>query len=324
MEYRRLGDTELEVSVVGFGTWQIGGYYWGQVDESEWIAAVHHALDLGITFFDTADFYGFGRSEEMLARALGSRRDDVVLATKVGLVSRDGKRDFAAGELLALEDHIEKDLSREHIIEAAEASLRRLRTDVIDLYLLHWPDPATPTEETMAAMEELVQAGKVRVVGCSNFSVQQMREASRHFPLQVHQLPYNLLDRSAEEELLSACQADGLSVIAYWALCKGLLTGKYTEDSTFGADDWRHYDPSFQGDTFNQNLRIVRRLEQIAADEGITAAQLAIAWVWHQPGVTSTIVGAKRPEQVEQNAMAGEVTLGPDSLARIKKTLKEA
>ena len=175
----------------------------------------------------------------------------------------------------------------------------------------------------MGAMDELVQAGKVRVVGCSNFSVQQMREASRHFPLQVQQLPYNLLSRSVEEELLPACQTEGVSVIAYWALCKGLLAGKYTEDSIFGTDDWRHYDPLFQSDTFNQNLRIVGRLEQIAADEGITTAQLAIAWVCHQPGVTSTIVGARRPEQAEQNARAGEVTLGPETLTRIEEALED-
>ncbi len=324
MKYRKLGTSDLEVSVVGLGCWQVGGYYWGEVDEGEWIAGVRRALDLGINFFDTADFYGFGRSEELLAQALGDRRDEVIIATKVGLVVRDGRCDFAANDLLGLEEHIEKDLSRQHIIEAAEDSLRRLGRDVIDLYYLHWPDPATPLAETMGAMEELVRAGKVQAVGCSNFSVAQMREANSYVPVQSHQLPYSLLDRGAEQELLPACQADRVGVIAYWALCRGLLTGKYGEDSSFGADDWRHYDPLFQGEQLHRNLQIVAELKPIAEDEGLTMAQLAIAWVFHQPGITATIVGARRPDQVEQNARAGEVTLSPDSLARIKTTLKEA
>jgi len=188
--------------------------------------------------------------------------------------------------------------------------------------LLHWPDPATPLEETMGAMAELVQAGKVRAVGCSNFSVQQMREANHYFPLQAHQLPYSMLNRSAESELLSTCQVDGIGVIVYWALCRGLLTGKHTQDATFGPDDWRHFDPLFQGEVFRHNLGIVESLRPIAEEEGITLGQLAIAWVVHPPGVTTTIVGAKSPEQVEQNAAAGDVLLSPSVLAKIEKVLE--
>lgn len=212
MEYRKLGDSNLEVSAVGFGCWQIGGYYWGRVDEAEWIAAVQRALDSGITLFDTADWYGFGRSEQLLAKALGPRRDEAVIATKVGLTMRGGKHDFAPNELLELEDHIEKDLSRDHIMQAAEDSLRRLQTDVIDLYLLHWPDVTTPLEETMEAMGELVQAGKVREVGCCNFSVSEMREAHSYRALAVHQFPYNMLNREPEQELLPA----GMTTSAPW------------------------------------------------------------------------------------------------------------
>jgi aryl-alcohol dehydrogenase-like predicted oxidoreductase len=323
LQFRKLGSSLLNVSVVGFGCWQIGGYYWGAVDESEWIAAVHRAVDLGVNFFDTADFYGFGRSEELLSRALGNRREDVLIATKVGLVSRGGITDFGATELLELEDHIERDLRSQHIVEAAEASLRRLRTDVIDLYLLHWPDPRTPLEETMSAMATLVETGKVRAVGCCNFSPEQMREAASYLPLAAHEMPYSLLDRSVERELLPACRTGGVGVVAYWVLCKGLLAGKYSEDAAFGLDDWRHHDPLFKGEAFRRNLRIVEELRSIAAGEGMTPAQLAITWALQQPGVTSAIIGAKRPEQAEQNAAAGDLKLSPDAQAKIQEILAD-
>ncbi len=321
MEYRKLGNSDIEVSAVGFGCWQIGGYYWGRVDEAEWIAAVHRALDSGITLFDTADWYGFGRSEELLAKALGPRRDEAVIATKVGLTMRGDRHDFASNELLELEDHIEKDLSRGHIMQAAADSLRRLQTDVIDLYLLHWPDVTTPPEETMEAMGELVQAGKVREVGCCNFSVSEMREAHSHRALAVHQFPYNMLNREPEQELLPACQDDNISTMAYWTLFKGMLTGKYTEDSVFETDDWRHHDPAFQGDTFKRSLQIVEKLKQVADDEAITPAQLAIAWAIRPAGATTAIVGAKRPQQAEQNAKAADVQLSDVTLARIEDIL---
>lgn len=311
MHYRMLGSSPLQVSVIGFGCWQAGGYYWGQVDEREWLAAVHRALDSGVNLFDTADFYGFGRAEEWLAKALGRRRQEAIIATKVGLVSRDGRRDFGSSQLLELEEHIGKDLSRRHVIETAEASLRRLRTDVIDLYLLHWPDPATPIEETMAALEELFQAGKIRAAGCCNFPVDLMQQATARFPLQAHQLPYSVLHRGAEEALLPACRAGGIGVIAYWVLCKGLLSGKYTGQSTFGDDDWRHYDPLFQGEAYQRNLKMVARLREIAAGEGITAGQLAIAWALQQPGISSAIIGAKTAMQAVENAGAGDLSLSP-------------
>jgi aryl-alcohol dehydrogenase-like predicted oxidoreductase len=321
MQYRKLGSSPLQVSVVAFGCIQVGGYYWGSVDEDEWVTAVHSALDLGVNFFDTADFYGFGRSEELLGRALGSRRAEAVIATKVGLTSRGGRTDFSATQMLELEDHIEKDLSRKHIIQAVEGSLRRLRTDAVDLYLLHWPDLRTPLEETMGAMAELVKAGKVRAVGCSNFSVAQMREGASYLRFDAHELPYNLLDRRAEKELLPACIADGVGVMTYWSLGKGLLSGKYSERSTFGLDDWRHYDPLFKGEQLQSNLSTVEQLKTIAAQEGITPAQLAIAWLIHQPGVTSAIVGAKRPDQVAQNAATGDITLSPEARAGIQQIL---
>ena len=323
MEYGVLGSSSLQVSAVGFGCWQAGGYYWGHVDERDWIAAVHRALDLGVTFFDTADFYGFGRSEELLAKALDSRRREVVIATKVGLISRGGRRDFGATDLPELERYIEKDLSRKHILEAAEASLRRLRTDAIDLYLLHWPDPATPVEETATAMQELLDAGKVRAVGCCNFPVELMQAASARLPLDAHQLPYSTLHRDAEEAIIPACQAAGIGVIAYWALCKGLLSGKYEETAVFGPDDWRYYDPLFQGAAFRRNLQTVSRLQQIAATEGITVGQLAISWVISRPGIASAIVGAKSAGQAAENAAAGDVSLSSEAMASIAAAIAE-
>jgi hypothetical protein len=201
--------------------------------------------------------------------------------------------------------------------------LRRLHTDVIDLYLLHWPDPATPIEETMAALEELLEAGKVRAVGCCNFPAELMQAASARLPLDAHQLPYSVLHRQAEEAIIPACQAAGTGVIAYWALCKGLLSGKYEETVVFGPDDWRHYDPLFQGTAFQSNLRIVSRLRTIASREGITVGQLAISWVISRPGIASAIVGAKTATQVAENAAAGCVSLSAEALASIAAALAE-
>ena len=313
----------MKVSPVGFGCWQMGGYYWGAVEEKELVRAVHRALDLGINFFDTADFYGFGRSEEILAKALGKRRSEAVICTKVGIVTKEGKRDFDPDDLLLLESSIEKDLTADHVVKAAEESLKRLRTDRIDLYLMHWPDPRTPLEETMEAMERLVHAGKVRAVGCSNFSIEEMRKAHSFFPLAAHELKYNLLDREAETALIPACAERGISVIAYWALAKGLLSGKFSEQTTFAADDWRHHDPQFSGEQFRKRLAAAAQLKRLADEAGITLGQLAIAWVLSRDGVSSTIIGTKRPEQIEENAKAAGASLSPSLLEEIKGAVEK-
>lgn len=319
MEYRKLGNTDLNLSVIGFGCWAMGGG-WGQTDDRESIAAVRRALDLGVNFFDTADIYGFGHSEEVLAEALGSRRKDVIVATKGGL---------------AWDEHgcLFRSSGRHHIMNAVESSLRRLKTDYIDLYQIHWPDSHTPFETTMRVLDDLIKSGKVRYVGVSNFTVRQMKECMKIRPIHSLQPPYNMLMRDIEKDLLPFCKKNGIGVVAYGPLAYGLLTGKFTEDTEFPKTDWRSGslfpDPGdwqrhidlFHGRQFRRNLKIVEKLKKIADKHGKTVGQLAIAWVLSNPSVTSAIVGAKRPSQIEENVGGAGWQISKEELLRIDEIL---
>jgi len=308
MEYRQLGKSSLRVSTVAFGCWQMGGRFWGKVDESETIAAVHKALDLGINFFDNADVYGLGHAEEVLAKALGDHRKDVIIATKVGW--RWDESGNAA-----------KDLSSKHILEAVEASLRRLETDYIDLYQTHLPDPDTPVEETMEALQKCVESGKVRYIGVSNVTADILKEYLRFGRIESLQPPYNMLRREIETDLLPLCVEHQIGVIVYEPLARGLLTGKFTADTTFGDEDLRKNDKRFQGEEFLKNLAIVKKLKEIARANGKTVAQLAIAWVLSNPAVTAAICGVKHPSQIEESAGGAGWRLSNEELKTIDKIL---
>ncbi len=302
MDTRKLGKLGPEVSVIGFGAWAAGGVGWGEVRDDETIAAIRRSIDLGATFIDTAEVYGNGHSEEVVGEALKDvSRDSVVLATKVN----------------------GNDLSKGAIKRAIDGSLRRLRVDYVDLYQMHWPDPSTDVQESMQAMSDLVTAGKVRYVGASNFDVELMEKCLEVRHLDSLQPPLDMLKRDIESSILPFCREHGIGVVAYSPMAKGLLTGKYSPSDTFAPGDFRGSDSRFQGENFLRNLRIVDRLRPIAERHDKTLAQLAVAWVLAQPGVTVAIVGAKRPSQVVENVGAADFSLSREDLDEIDTILTE-
>lgn len=305
MEYRKLGNTDLTVSTIGFGGWAMGKLFWGEdvVDEDS-VAAVHRALDLGITLFDTAPVYGAGHSEVVLAEALGKHRAEVVVATKCGRVrAADGK--------------LTNDSRPESLRAECEASLRRLATDYIDLYQVHWPDEAVAFEDTMAALMQLRQEGKIRHIGVSNFTPEMMDRMRSAGELASLQPPYSLLARGIEEEILPYCREHGLGVLAYSPMRRGLLTGKYQPGATFPLSDTRSQDPMFQGERLERIVAAVEDLRAWAGEFGKTPSQMAIAWVLSQPGLTVALCGAKRPHHIEESAGAAGWALDADWCARL-------
>jgi aryl-alcohol dehydrogenase-like predicted oxidoreductase len=311
MEKRRLGASRIEVSVLGIGTWAMSGYVpaWGVVDDNESVAAIREALDGGVNLLDTAPIYGDGHSETIVGRAIAGRRDEVVLATKCGLLPSP-----SGGEP-------RRCLARDSILRECDASLRRLQTDVIDVYQCHWPDPKTPLRETMEALVALLQMGKIRGIGLSNFSCEQMAAAKEFGPVHSIQPPFSLLTRRAAADLLPYCREHEMGVLAYGPLAKGLLTGKFSADSQIRGV--RAEDPEFTGARFRQNLDFVDRLRPMAARYGKTVGQLALNWVIHQPGITAALFGAKRPSQVVENLGASGWSIDAADLARIDELLHE-
>jgi aryl-alcohol dehydrogenase-like predicted oxidoreductase len=276
-----------QVSRVALGTWAMGGWMWGGTDARASVATIRAALDQGINLIDTAPVYGFGVSEEIVGEALAvaGLRARTVIATKVGLEWRDGR--------------VYRNATRARIMQEIDDSLRRLRTDYVDIYQVHWPDPLVPVEETADAMRTLYQQGKIRAIGVSNFSVAQM-EAFRHVaPLHVLQSPYNLFERAIETEILPYCRANGIATLGYGALCRGLLSGRMRPDTSFQGDDLRRIDPKFQPPRFVQYLDAVRRLDELAQRSfHRKVIHLAVRWMLDQ-GISVALWGARRPDQLE-------------------------
>ncbi len=309
MEYRNLGRSGLKVSVVGLG----GNNFGWRCDAEQTKAVVRKALDCGVTFFDTADVYGRGTSEEFLGEALKGQRQNVIIATKFGSAMGEGPYDQGA--------------SRRHIMDSIEGSLRRLGTDYIDLYQQHWLDPATPIEETLRALDDVVRQGKVRYVGCSNFAAWHVVEAqwiarSEHLtPFVSAQNEYNLLNRSVEPELVPACNAYGLGILPYYPLASGLLTGKYlpNTEAPQGSRLTGRMGARFLTEA---NFATVNKLESFAQSRGRSLLDLALGWLASQPHVASVIAGATKPEQVEQNVAAAEWRLTTGELTELDETLR--
>jgi aryl-alcohol dehydrogenase-like predicted oxidoreductase len=310
-EYSAIAGTPLRVSPVAIGTWAIGGWMWGGTDEAESVAAIRAALDHGINVIDTAPAYGFGHSEEIVGKAIaeGRLRDKVVIATKVGLDWKDGK--------------VFRNASRGRIMREIEDSMRRLQTDYIDVYQVHWPDPLVPIEETAAAMQTLFKQGKIRAIGVSNFSVEQMEQFRNVAPLHVLQSPYNLFERGIEADLLPYCRRNNISTFGYGALCRGLLSGRMRSDTAFAGDDLRRTDPKFQQPRFAQYLSAVQRLDRLAQGRfGKHVIELAVRWMLDQ-GITTALWGARHPDQLRP---VDEVTgwrLDAPTIAEIDRILRE-
>jgi aryl-alcohol dehydrogenase-like predicted oxidoreductase len=292
MEQIEMGGSGVKTSRIGLGTWAIGGWMWGGTDEAQSIATIRSAVDRGVTLIDTAPVYGFGRSEEIVGKALaeGALRDKVQIATKVGLAWKDGR--------------ISRNSSAGRIRQEIEDSLRRLRTDVIDLYQVHWPDLETPLDETARALEDLRRAGKIRAIGVSNFSPAQMDVFRAVAKLDAVQPPYNLFEREIEADVLPYAKGAGLTVLSYGALCRGLLSGRMTAKTAFEGDDLRKVDPKFQGERFRRYLAAVDELKRLARERfGKSVLALAVRWVLDQ-GPTIALWGARNPDQM---APIGEI-----------------
>jgi aryl-alcohol dehydrogenase-like predicted oxidoreductase len=298
-EFVDVAATQLKVSRVALGTWAMGGWMWGGTDQRESIATIRTALDQGINLIDTAPVYGFGVSEEIVGEALEGVRARAVIATKTGLEWHDGK--------------VYRNATRERILKEVDDSLRRLRTDYIDIYQVHWPDPKVPVEETAEAMRSLYEAGKIRAIGVSNFSVAQMERFRQVAPLHVLQPPYNLFERAIEADILPYARAHGIVTLGYGALCRGLLSGRMRPDTTFDGDDLRRIDPKFQPPRLGQYLDAVRRLDEFAQRRfGRHVIQLAVRWMLDQ-GISAALWGARRPDQLAASlGVAGWSLRSPD------------
>ncbi len=286
METIAIADIPLRASRIALGTWAIGGWMWGGSDETDSIRTIQEAIDRGISLIDTAPVYGFGRSEEIVGKALSGdgRRKRVLLATKVGLDWKDG-RPF-------------RNATRARVMKEIDDSLRRLKTDVIDVYQVHWPDPNTPIEETAVAMADLMRAGKIRVIGVSNFSPAQMETFRAIAPLHTAQPPYNMFERGIERDVLPYCRDRRIVVLAYGALCRGLLAGKLTEKTRFTGDDLRRTGPKFRALRFHQYLDAVGRLDRFAQNYGKRVIHLAVRWILDSADTSIALWGARRPDQL--------------------------
>jgi len=306
---REIGRSGVKASAVGLGTWAIGGWMWGGTDERESIAAIQASLDAGVTLIDTAPAYGLGRSEEIVGKALAGRRDKAVIATKCGLVWHTDKgRHFFDQDGRPVHRYLGRDAIRHEV----EQSLKRLRTDYIDLYITHWQDPTTPIEETMSALEELRQAGKIKAIGASNVSRGELEQYIAVGGLDAIQERFSMIDRQIETELLPLTRRSDVATLSYSSLALGLLSGGIGPERVFSGDDQRRDNPRFSVGNREKVAAFARSIRPIAEKHGATVAQLVIAWTLAQQGVTFALCGARNPAQALDNARAGTIRFDPD------------
>ncbi len=316
MKTRQLGWTDLQLTTIGFGTWAIGGggwkFSWGYQDDTDSIKALHHAVDKGVNWIDTAAIYGLGHSEEIVGKAIKELPDRPIIATK-GCRVWDDSGDISGN------------LKRESIIREIEDSLKRLDIDVIDLYHIHWPIPDSDIEEGWGAVADMIKEGKIRYGGVSNFNVNQLERLKDIHPVASLQPPYSMLKRDVEKELLDYCTENRIGIVAYSPMQKGLLTGKFTKEraANLSEDDHRNRDSFFQEPKLSGILTLVERLSKIAEKNNRTMAQMAIAWVLRRSEITSAIVGTRKPSQISETAEAGDWILSEEDIEAIENLLSE-
>jgi aryl-alcohol dehydrogenase-like predicted oxidoreductase len=325
MEYRKLGSSDVSVSSVVLGTWAIGGWMWGGTDDDNAIAAIHKGVELGMTSIDTAPVYGFGHSETIVGKAVKGMRDRIQILTKYGLIwdGRGGGFHFDTTGAKGNTIRVNRWSDPQSVIEQCEESLRRLGTDYIDLYQCHWPDPSTPVEETMRAMEILHKQGKIRAAGVSNWTVDEISAANKVFPVVSDQPPYSMVKRGIEKDLLPYCRDNNIAVIVYSPLQLGLLSGKMTMDRVFGPNDLRSKSPYFTPENRRRAIDFCNRLRPIASSYGASVAQLVINWTINRPGVTAALVGARNASQAAENAASADLKISNDDAARLDEMVEE-
>ena len=325
MKLNQLGKSNLKVTEIAFGAWAAGGWMWGGTDYHQSVKAIKKAIDLGMTSIDTAPAYGFGLSEEIVGEAIKGKRDKVQILTKYGLRwdTTKGKFFFPSESNDGKPVNMHKFASKESVINECEQSLKRLGVDYIDLYQIHWSDPTTPIEETMEAIDQLLKQGKIKASGVCNFTVEDMKKADSVVPLTSNQVPYSMVKRDIEKEIVPFCEKKNIGILAYSPLQRGVLTGKIKEDYKFNEGDTRANLPYYKLGNLVSINDFLEQIKPIANDRNITLTQLVINWTLMQPGISCVLVGARSPKQVEENVKAAEFRLSDEEISKINTELNK-
>jgi aryl-alcohol dehydrogenase-like predicted oxidoreductase len=325
MECITLGKSNVKVTRLTFGAWAIGGWMWGGADKKDALKAIHKSLDLGVTTIDTAPVYGFGLSEEIVGEAIKGVRKDVQILTKYGMIwdKKIGKFYFNSTDNEGKPVSIYRYAGKESVINECEKSLKRLRTDYIDLLQIHWPDPTTPIKKTMEAMEILLKAGKIRAAGVCNYNLEDMKAAADFIQLASNQVPYSMLRRDIEEDIIPWCIKNNVSILPYSPLQRGLLTGKFKKGHHFNAGDTRQDTPYYKDSNIKKTNDFLEKLKPLAHDKNATLSQLVLRWTMQMPGITTVLAGARNPAQIEENAGALNFQLTGEEMKLINTYLDQ-
>ncbi len=325
MEFRTLGKTDIRISELAFGAWAIGGWMWGGADARDAVRAIETAIDNGMTTIDTAAVYGFGLSEELTGKAIKGKRTEVQILTKFGLswYDKKGAFYFSTTDNNGKDTDIYRYASKERVMTECDASLKRLGTDFIDLYQIHWPDTTTPVSETMEALETLIQKGKIRAGAVCNYPVELLKEAGRTYAVASDQVPYSMVNRAIEKDVVPYCIENNIGILAYSPLQRGLLTGKIRKGHRFNEGDTRPGTVYYQEPNFSVIMDLNEKLANIASERGVTLAQLVLNWTINQPGITCALAGARNPTQVLDNVKAADFKLTDDEIAEINNLLSD-